>query len=833
MAMNSSEKKIYSSLVVFGLAVMTLCAQSAVPFGDLPLWFESNPDGQFGAHASGSEFSISAGGAEFLLKKSNSENATCKLQLAGANVAAVISGDQPLPGKINRFSGNTSDQWQLGKTVFARVRVAEVYPGMDLVYYGNQKNLEYDFNLAVGADPSLIVLRFTGARAISTNSQGELVVKLQAGEIIQHAPVAYQLVDGTRRPVAAAYQILDACTVKFALGNYDRSQPLVIDPVLAYSTYFGGNKGDTAWAVAVNTNDGSVYLAGQTFSTTRTNSNTMATPGAFDTVYRGGKQAGDAFVARFDNTGTNLIYATYLGGSADDAAYAIAVDGAGNAFVAGATISPDFPIKNPIPTGGIISGKINPHVGLYPTDVFVAELDPNGSNLIYSTFIGGNSGEAAYGIALDDNGDACITGFTYSTNFPVTPDAFQPHLACTNSFYVNANAFISVIAAGGSNLNYSTYFGGTNYDVGRAIAFKNGRLFVAGYTLSTNFPSINPLPGQEFLNGNTNFNKRMNGASDAFVAAFDFSTPSPSVLYSTLLGGTNFDRANGIAADDAGNAYVAGYTMSTNFPFTATNVPRLSPGFVVTNDFRKHFYLVTNGFLTKITLNGSQPAIAWSSVFGGKGANVANAVALDPAGNVYVTGSATCTNFPTTPDNLSGFLSPTNSSRKTGDNRFSDAIIMSFNNDCTALLYSAYLGGRDNDSANAIAVDPAGNAYIAGATTSTNFPAVNDWQSRRNGTNDMFLAKISPDDLLTLNLAPKNSMTTGPLAHTAGMSATHQAGMTLKWKMFPAIYQVESAASFNSTNWKTVEQSPVYTNGWYLLDLPATDSAQFFRLRRR
>jgi hypothetical protein len=434
---------------------------------------------------------------------------------------------------------------------------------------------------------------------------------------------------------------------------------------------------------------------------------------------------------------------------------------------------------------------------------------------------------------LDENDDAFITGFTYSTNFPVTPDAFQPRLACTNSVYINANAFVSVIAAGGSQLLYSTYLGGTNYDVARAIAYNNGRLFVAGYTLSTNFPSINPLPGQRFLNGNTNFNKRMNGASDAFVTAFDFTTPNPSILYSTLLGGTNFDRANGIAADAIGNAYVAGYTMSTNFPVTATNVPGLTPAFVFTNNFKNHFQWVTNGFLTKIAWDGSQPSIAWSAMFGGKGNNVANAVALDPAGNVYVTGSATCTNFPVTPDNLSGGLSATNSSKKTGNLRYSDAIIMSFNNDCTALLYSAYLGGRFNEHGNAIAVDPAGNAYIAGSTDSTNFPAVDAWQSFRDGTNDMFLAKVSPDDLLTLNLVPRDSNATSPVARVAGNAPTPHLGFTLKWKMFPADYQVESTTDVSADAWQDVPQIPVFTNGYYQLDFPATNNFQFFRLRRR
>jgi hypothetical protein len=587
----------------------------------------------------------------------------------------------------------------------------------------------------------------------------------------------------------------------------------VIDPVLSYSTYYGGNYGEIASAIAVNPADGSIYVAGQTFSTKSTNGIPFVTPDAFQTNNHGGSLTGDAFVARFDNTGSNLIYATYLGGSGNDGALGLAVDASGNAYVTGYTDSTNFPTQNALYNH--IGSLKDKGFSTYAVDAFVTELNPTGDALVYSTYLGGNSMDAACGIALDAAGNAYVTGYTYSTNFPVTPNAFQPHLMASNTVYLNANAFVSVIAAGGGSLNYSTYLGGTNFDQGNAIAFNHDRVFVAGYTVSTNFPVTNNLPGFQLLNGNNT--KRLNGYPDAFVAAFDAANPaSLSLLYSTFLGGTNNDVATGIAADAAGNAYVSGFTTSTNFPYTTTNVPYLTPAFVHTNNNAIHYQLATNGFLTQITWGGSHPAIGYSAMFGGKGVNVANGVALDPAGNAYVVGSATCTNFPVTPNNISGFLSATNSSQK--GKGYSDAFVIAFNTNASALLYSAYLGGSKIDYGYAIAVDPVGNAYVVGQTTSTNFPAVNARQPHRSGTNDVFIAKISQNaSAPALAIEPEN---------------TSPPGITLKWQMFPPVYTVESATDLAGTNWQTLPQTPAGTNGWYDLTLPATNGAQFFRLRR-
>ena len=868
-------KKILGGSLVLGITTLSLCAQSAAQFDNLPLWFEAGESGQFTAHASDSQFTISPTGAAFTLAQRAGKTAVCQLEFVGANSGTLIAGNEPLSGKINYLIGNNPEQWRANVPTFAQVQVENIYPGVNVVYYGNQQKLEYDFNLAAGVNPSAIALHFAGAEKISVNPQGALVIHFQGGEVVQHPPVAYQTIRGVRQEIAASYKILNPNTAAFSLGNYDQAAPLVIDPVLTYSTYFGGNYGDTGWAIAVSPIDGSIYVAGSTFSTKNTNSAslTFSTPGAYQTNYLGGRQAGDAFIARFDNSGTNLIYATYLGGNADDAAYAIAVDNAGNAFIAGGTISTNFPVKNPIAGGNKISGTMDRTIKLYPTDIFVAELDLSGSNLLYSTYLGGSRAEAAFGIALDADDNAFITGFTYSTNFPVTANAFQPHWAFTNTV-LNANAFVSEISAGGSNLNYSTYLGGTNYDVGRAIAYNAGKVFVAGYTSSSNFPTLNYIPGTNIvwtnhlsqkIHGTNNYydsvitnyfvGNLLNGFTtnkdkhyvdlnyDAFVAAFAVAAPTNlTLLYSTLLGGTNADQANGIAADADGNAYVTGYTTSTNFPDTVTET---CGSFIHTNTDRNALAYITNGFLTKIQWDGTNASFGYSAMFGGKGGDVANGVVLDSSNNAYVVGSATSTNFPTY--NTAGDLSPTNHYIK---KRFkNDAVVIAFNPDASALLFSAYIGGYDNDYGNAIAVDPNGIVYIVGQTISTNFPTVNAFQPRLNDkkTSDMFIAKIypfplPPTETNTWPIIPPTPLTPQLLifsenpppvvfqSKVTGAQPSAKSGVHLKWQMFPADYAVESSSDM--THWQPAPVNPTYSNGWYHVVLPTTDGAGFFRLHK-
>ena len=795
--MNPFAKTIFGAALAAGLATGHSPAQTSVNLGRLPLSFEANR-GQaaaaaaFIAHSRDSEFLISPAGAQFVLRQTTGKTASAQMQFAGANPAATISGTAELSGKVNYLVGKNPAQWQTGVATFAQVRVENIYPGVNVVYYGNGRQLEYDFNLAAGIPPEIIALRFAGAQKISVNPQGALVVSLNGGEIIQHPPVVYQNVGATRQEISGGYKLLDARTVTFALGNYDHRQPLVIDPVLSYSTYFGGNNGDIAHAIAVDTN-GSIYIAGETLSTVFTN----VAGGGLETNFHGGTIAGDAFVAKFDNTGRTNLYFTYLGGSGDDAAYALAVDNSGNAYITGATSSSDFP------TNAALYGY---KAKAYPVDAFVAELNTNGSRLIYSTYLGGSAYDVGYAIAVDAAHNAYVAGYTCSTNFPVTTNALQNKLQCTNSIYFNANAFVAEISTNGTNLVYSSYLGGHNYDQANGIAVdKNGFIYVTGYTASTNFPTTNALAGFKHLNGATN----PTPAFDAFVTKFQPNFAG--LVYSTYLGGTNNDVATGIAADAGGNAYVVGWTVSTNFPGATTNDPGSCANIVgnfLTNNL-VYASATTNTFLTEISATGTN--LLHTAVFGGSQMDVGNGVALDAAGNIFVVGSATSTNFPVTPANLLGSLCATNS----GGN---DVFVTAFKADWSALLYSAYLGGSLDDFGNAIAMDGAGNAYVTGQTLSTNYPSFNARQAALLGASDAFLTKILP-------AAPV------PLL-TAASSGTN---VLVSWpplgQQSPALFGLETTTNLLATNaWLLATNSPVFTNGAYSYLFNPTNPAQFFRL---
>jgi lipocalin len=762
--MNRCLKRILSAKFnCLALGLLTLSAPAAQPVAmpaNLPLYFEASPGqagvpAQFIARGPDYQFLIAPAEAQIVLRKTAAESTAVRMQFVGANAQAPVSGDAELPGKINYLTGNGPAQWRTGLAMFAKVRVGELYPGVNLVYYGNQRQLEYDFMIAPGANPDVIAIHFDGVDKISVNPQGELILNLAGGEIRQPKPVIYQVMDGVRKEIEGGYRMADAHTVAFVVGKYDHHLPLVIDPVLAYSTYIGGSAGETAYAVALDAN-GNVYMAGQTFSTD------LSTSGAFQTSFAGGKLSGDAFIFKLEATNGLPAYITYLGGSGNDAAYSIAVDSAGNAYVAGATDSTNFPTTNAIPGHTNISGVFDPVVKLYPSDAFVAELDASGSNLVYSTYLGGSGADAAYGVAVDSAGHAFVTGFTFSTNFPYTANAKFKKLQCTNSFYFNCNAFVTEVASNGGALVYSTYFGGTNYDIGKGIAVDpNGFVYVTGFTASTNFPAVNAVVQQlvwthavgtnqisitnsvngYLLNGSTN----KTSSFDAFVAKFDpIDTNGTKLSYSTFLGGTNNDAANGVAFDNNGAAYVTGWTVSTNFPNTSgTNIAGELHSFVATNTSG---FLATNVFLTKIVTNGaSQAVIAWSAVFGGKGVDIGNGVAVDAnTGNAFVTGSASSTNFPTL--SVPTLMRYTNSGK-------SDAFVIGFTNttaNTADLLYSTYLGGKENDFGYGIAVDSSNNVYVVGQTLSTNFltlstnslALVADYPSR-NGSNDAFLAKIT------------------------------------------------------------------------------------------
>jgi hypothetical protein len=610
------------------------------------------------------------------------EFTTLRMKLEGAKSDPRVSGLEELPGKVNYFIGNDPAKWHTNIPTYSKVQYSEVYPGINLVYYGNQRQLEYDLVVQPGADPNRIKLAFEGADDIQTDANGDLILKINDGELHFKKPLVYQDVNGTRQPISAQYILqkqdkIAGLQVGVKVAAYDAGKPLIIDPVLSYSTYLGGSDWDQASGIAVD-GSGNAYVTGYTYSTD------FPTASPLQSVKAGGY---DAFVVKLNASGSTLVYSTYLGGGNDDWSQGIAVDGSGNAYVTGYTPSTDFPTVSPLQAtnnGGISDG-------------FVSKLNATGSALLYSTYLGGSAIDVGYGIAVDGSGNAYVTGKTNSINFP-TSSPFQ----ATNSG--GDDAFVAKINAAGSALVYSTYLGGGNGEFGYGIAIDGSdNAYVTGYTYSTDFPTVSPL---QSTNG---------GGGDIFVSKLNAA--GSALVYSTYLGGSLFDGGYGIAVDGAGNAYVTGVTVSTNFP-TASALFGSYAGF-------------GDAFVAKLNAAGS--ALMYSTYVGGGAEDDGYRIAVDGAGNAYVAGLTLSGDFP--------MASPIQSSCG-GCNELSDAFVAKLNATGSALAYSTFLGGTDTDSGNGIAVDGSGNAYVTGYTVSTNFPTASPLQSANAGAPDVFVAKV-------------------------------------------------------------------------------------------
>jgi hypothetical protein len=683
-------------------------ARMSESYGKLPLHFEANrgqtdKDVRFLSRGPGYSLYLTAGEAVLVLAKPNPDakhdaktpvkSVALRMSLVGAARKPVVSGLEEQPGKANYFIGKDPAKWRTNIPTYAKVHYHNVYPGIDLLYYGNQRELEYDFVVAPGADPKKIVLGFKGADKLEIDAEGDLVLHAPGGDIRQQKPVVYQEIDGVRQDIAGRYVRRGANRVGFHVAAYDRSRPLVIDPVvLAYSTYLGTNSIDFAWSIAVDA-AGNAYVAGAASPGFPT------TPGAFDTT------GGPVFVTKLNPTGTALVYSTYLGGTAVGRGMAIAIDADGNAYVTGSATS-NFPTT---------AGAFQPIFGGGLSDTFVTKLDPSGSALVYSTYLGGTSLDSGTSIALDAARNAYVTGETYSTDFP-TANAFQAGKA---NGTVNTDAFVTKLDATGSTLVYSTYLGGDLRDTGLGIAVTaDGSAYVTGDTGSANFPTTAGA-----------FQPVFGGKEDVFVAKLD---PTGSALvYSTYLGGSESELGGAIAVDADGNAYVTGNTKSAGFPTTpGAFQPAFSGGFDPLC-----ICIAADAFVTKLDPTGS--SLVYSTYLGGHGTEFGSGIAVDDARNAYVTGSTGSTDFPTV-----DALQP----NKAGGE--SDAFVTKLDPTGSALVYSTYLGGRLNDTGRGIAVDAANNAYVTGETgfdqhSSNDFPTTpGAFQMTYGDLYDAFVAKI-------------------------------------------------------------------------------------------
>jgi hypothetical protein len=728
-------------------------AQFAHLYAALPLSFEANrgqTDPSVNFLARGQGYALFLTGREAVLTLKNpassagakeppASTAPLRLHLLGANAQAVAAGTDELPGKANYFIGNDPSQWHTNVPTYAKVRYESVYPGVDLVYYGTQGGqLEYDFVVAPGADPQAIALgvETQGKGSLWINSEGDLVLPLPSGDVKLHKPVVYQPATNNGRRTAdhgqgtsiEGHYLLDAQNrVRFEVGPYDHSRPLVIDPVLVYATYLGGSGGDVGYAIAIDAVNSSTIYACIAGVTNSSNLPTTAAPGSpYQGTYGG---LGDAFVSEINAAGTALVFSTYLGGSGTDTATAIAISN-GSPFITGYTSSTNFPVKAP---AGI--GTPEPFQQTYGgnTDAFVAELSTDGSTLIYSSYLGGSGADFGQGIAVDSSGNAYVTGSTQSSNFPIIAGAMQPSLNGPQ------NAFVTKVNSTGEALLYSTYLGGSRADVSQAIRIdSSGNAYIAGYTYSSDFLIRNPPSA-------TPIQSTIGGGADAFVSKLN-STGS-ALTFSTFLGGSSDDSAYGIALDSSLNVYVAGTTSSTNFPTSGPFQPSLKGA--------------SNAFVTK--LNAAGTSILYSTYLGGSGTDYGNAIAVTPAGIAFVTGSTNSSDFPTQ-NPIQAVLGLSNNNYCQGV-PCADAFVTQFNTAGNGLTYSTYLGGSSYDSGQAIALDSTGDPYITGSTTSTNFPAISPYNSAAYTppykstltglAGNAFIAKIDPANNPNISIVPQ------------------------------------------------------------------------------
>jgi hypothetical protein len=774
-------------------------------YGRLPMRFEKNEGQtdrsvQYLARGSGYTLFLTRTEAVLALAQTNAKSTTLRMRLSGANVNPKLSPQDPLPGQVNYFRGNDRTKWHAGIATWNTVKYEKVYPGIDLVFYGNQGQLEFDFIARPGADPSNIRFRVDGARA-TVDRSGDVVLAASGETVKMQKPVVYQDTTAGRRPVAGRFVVTESNEIAFALGDYDHRQPLVIDPTLVYASYLGGTQENRITGLAVAAN-GEAFVTGFTYSadfpTTGgaiANLQPMCAPGDCSNV-----NGPDAFVARISADGTNLIYSTYLGGNNEDEGRAIAVDAAGNAYVTGYTYSNDFPLMNPFQSlcspSGLFDLTANPPQytrlihgceGHPPgealaysagtPDVFITKLDPTGSQILYSTFFGGSGNDNPSSIALDSDGNIIIAGSTSSiykpgdccfpssgfAAFPVTTSAYQDGLSGTQdqNYFV---AFLAKFTPDGQTLLYSTTFGGPGgsvlAEVGNSMAVgQNGFVAIGGNVTSAAMPTRNAIQ-----TGCVAIPSATATCSDsAFLAAFDTTqSGDASLIFATYLGGSVPSGAGthlyGVAVDGTNNVYATGNTQAHDFPATPGT---LFPGCSTTDATR----FCNDSFVLK---TGPAGDLAWATYFGdGVGPCpplTSYAITTDVRSNVYFTGNlGGC--------GLAAETSVNPIQSVTGTNAF----VAALSADGSTMLLGTPFGGNSNDQPAAIALDANANIVIAGYTDSTTLPGTAGafQPSNAGGAHNGFIASIS-----SLYLGSSTSLSADPNPAASGQSVTLTATVT-------------------------------------------------------
>ena len=688
-------------------------------YAQLPLRFEQNQgqtnnEVQFLTRGSGYALFLTASETILSLQKNKAVNDfnLIRMRLVGNSKPMQFEGIESLPGQVNYLIGRDQTNWNTNIKSYADVLARNVYPGIDLRYHGAQQQLEYDFIVSPGAKVDDIQLLFDGLTSLEIDDDGKLVLNTEQGSLFHQRPIVYQEIQGEKISIPADYRLASNQQVSFSIGEYDQAYPLIIDPILDYSTYLGAEADDRGLAITVD-DTGHAYIAGTTLSST------FPMVDALQDSLRGSR---DAFIVKLNPQGDALVYSTYLGGSGSEGAadvddgedeqgeddgddnddgdsdidigQDIVVDDEGHLYIIGTTNSnADFPIINALQAG----------YGGGNSDAYLAKLSEDGSHLLFSTYFGGSHKDKGFGITLDDAGDIYIAGRTRSSDFP-TVNALQ------NTYGGRGDAFVAKLDADGIDLIYSTYVGGSRSDVAKAIAVNSlGQAVISGVTKSrNNFPLHNAL--QTVFAG---------GGRDSFVS--QLSSDGLSYVFSSYLGGSKKDKARDVVVDSQDDIVVVGMTKSRNFPTVNAIQSTFGGG---SND----------GFISKIKSDGS--AFVFSTYFGGEKTDKLRGVESDLNDNIYVIGLTKSTTIIPIVDAIQD--------TKQGKR---DVIVAKLSSDGRNVIYSSYLGGAENDRGVDIAVDRDASAYITGVTSSNlDFPTKNAVQSLfGGGLKDAFIAKIADE----------------------------------------------------------------------------------------
>jgi uncharacterized protein (TIGR03437 family) len=756
----------------------------------VPLAFEARPDGKLVARQGPHEVTLAAGRiTATVVDAAAHRRVSVTSRLVGANPRVRPEGAEPLAARANYILGNDPAQWRTGVPLFGRAVYRGLYPGVDLVFHGTAGAMEYDFVVQPGASVRPIAFEISGASALRLEPDGALAIATSAGEIHWHKPEVYQTADGVRREVAGRF-VRHGRRVTFALGPYDHSRSLIIDPTLTYASYFGGSRDEAARGIAVDAS-GNIYITGSTLS-----NNLPVTNGAFQTGYHGGTGnsglalGGDAFVAKFTPAGA-LAYVTYIGGAVDDGGTAIAVDSSGNAYITGYTDSADFPtVAGSFQTAYQGAGGNNNGSGPIG-DAFVSKLNAAGSALVYSTYLGGSLDDRGTAIAVDSAGNAYIGGSTLSTNFPVK-NAYQatykggggsPPWCCTppTAFLNLGDGFLAKLNPAGTGLVFSTYFGGSLDDTVTALAIDGaGNVYIGGSTLSTDLPTLNAY--QSHFGGAANSSVQPNlTMGDGWVAKFN---STGNLVFSTYLGGSSDDAVMGLAIDGTGAVYVTGFTSSADFPVTTNAAQPKFAGPSTLSGYRQ--FLWGDAFAAKLSPSGA--SLVYSTFIGGSDHDAGMAIAVDFAGNAYVGGLTASTNFPITSKTAQQATwggESTSVANPTGD-----GFLSQISPDGSAILYSTYYGGLSDDAVTSLALNAQGNLYIAGLTASTNLQVTSNAAQRAFGGSaeppatfgDGFVAVFSgiaaaaPTPALSISKTHTGSFTQGQNGATYIVTVSNAAG---------------------------------------------------------